>query len=177
MAAVELNSTPVRTCDHHLFVLYLFIMLRSGELKPSIDEGSCYYYPAACHCMLLTSALPIGPEQLLLRGAILKNTRWIFGKKFCKKMKMTNYCLSSSGFNGLTELFHAQRFSHIICLSAYLPIYLSICLSMYLFYLSVCISIYLYGHLSVYLSIKISICHFHFLAKSPPTQRHILTLF
>lgn len=26
------------------------------------------------------SALPLGPDQVLLRGAILKNTNWIFGK-------------------------------------------------------------------------------------------------
>jgi len=25
------------------------------------------------------SAVPLGPSQLLLRGAILKNTRWVFG--------------------------------------------------------------------------------------------------
>ena len=25
-------------------------------------------------------ALPLGPDQLLLRGAMLRNTKWIFGK-------------------------------------------------------------------------------------------------
>jgi len=25
------------------------------------------------------STVPLGPSQLLLRGAILKNTRWVFG--------------------------------------------------------------------------------------------------
>jgi len=24
-------------------------------------------------------AVPLGPSQLLLRGAVLKNTRWVFG--------------------------------------------------------------------------------------------------
>jgi phospholipid-transporting ATPase len=28
---------------------------------------------------LLPRALPLGPDQLLLRGAMLRNTRWIFG--------------------------------------------------------------------------------------------------
>lgn len=26
------------------------------------------------------SALPLGPDQVLLRGAVLKNTNWIFGR-------------------------------------------------------------------------------------------------
>jgi len=30
--------------------------------------------------VLYFRALPLGPDQLLLRGAMLRNTRWIFGK-------------------------------------------------------------------------------------------------
>lgn len=32
------------------------------------------------HCFMYFSAWPLGPSQLLLRGAYLKNTRWIFGR-------------------------------------------------------------------------------------------------
>ena len=29
---------------------------------------------------MFVSAFPLGPDQVLLRGAMLKNTKWIFGK-------------------------------------------------------------------------------------------------
>lgn len=32
--------------------------------------------------LLSNSALPLGPEQVLLRGAMLKNTKWIFGRRW-----------------------------------------------------------------------------------------------
>ncbi len=32
-------------------------------------------------CLFVCSrSLPVGPDQLLLRGAMLRNTRWIFGE-------------------------------------------------------------------------------------------------
>lgn len=34
------------------------------------------------HCIVLSfdRAIPLGPDQLLLRGAMLRNTKWIFGE-------------------------------------------------------------------------------------------------
>jgi len=42
------------------------------------------------------SAVPLGPSQLLLRGAILKNTRWVFGMYLYNMYSSWNHTVSTN---------------------------------------------------------------------------------
>jgi len=52
-------------------------------------------------CDFLCRTVPVGPDQLLLRGAMLKNTHWIFGISYCYNSVGYLFSLIALSFVGL----------------------------------------------------------------------------
>jgi phospholipid-transporting ATPase len=48
-----------------------------GVIKSELPNNSLYTFEATLR--LRGKELPLNPEQLLLRGAMLRNTRWAYG--------------------------------------------------------------------------------------------------
>ena len=46
------------------------------------DSAYSFHLKLSAYMLLcvFVRAFPLGPDQVLLRGAMLKNTKWIFGK-------------------------------------------------------------------------------------------------
>ena len=72
-----------------------------GVIKSELPNNSLYTFEATLR--LRGKELPLNPEQLLLRGALLRNTRWIYGIVVftgheTKLMKNSTYLSSQSHF-------------------------------------------------------------------------------
>lgn len=58
----------------HIFYVVLLSKLLIVFKRTTLSSVVCH----ELHCVCVR-AYPLGPNQLLLRGSYLKNTRWIFG--------------------------------------------------------------------------------------------------
>lgn len=69
-----------------LFAQHIFFTFFSETTKQN------NFHKVAC-TFSIYRAIPVGPDQLLLRGAMLRNTKWIFGRYKNSKQMWTIYCI------------------------------------------------------------------------------------